>query len=341
MTNTPPAWTSLEKRGIILDTGAPDDWDGGMVECPVIWFDEQRGEFGMVYTGYRLRAESIGKTFGYTSVTDPQIGLAWSKDLLHWEKDARAPIFGASGVEQSPDSHGASGPFLLPPSVSGRSEYLLFYFGVTGTGYEGGRKTLNVATSTDLVNWSRYEHNPVITPSGDSIPNRWRSEAIWHPNVIRVGESFYCFFNASGEVDGYHEERIGYAVSDDLFNWNVKDDDCPIVSGSRVQGAWDSAGRAGDPCVFESDGQWWMAFYAWDGTSSQDGLMFTSKEAFPLGWHPFAENPVVRLGPSGSYDELHAAKPFIVRNDTTHFHFYTAVDGNQGRRIAVATAPLG
>ena len=81
-----------------------------MVESPVIWFDSHRHRFAMVYTGYARMRDDIR---GYGAVARPQVGLAWSDDLFHWEKDPRNPIFGPSGIPGSPDAEGTPGPFVI------------------------------------------------------------------------------------------------------------------------------------------------------------------------------------------------------------------------------------
>ena len=77
-----------------------------MVESPVVWFDEARGRYGMVCTGYDWRFRDRR---GSPPVGAPRIGLAWSDDLLTWDKDARSPILGPSDVPGAPDE---VGPFL-------------------------------------------------------------------------------------------------------------------------------------------------------------------------------------------------------------------------------------
>ena len=318
----------LQKCGIVLDTGQAGQWDDGMVESPVVWFDERRDQYGMVYTGYGRREDGGS---GYESVTRPQVGLAWSTDLFHWEKATVEPLFGAAGEPGSPDESGATGPFVRYED----GVYYLFYIGVTDSGYEKGRKTLNLATSSDLQHWSRYSGNPIIEPAGDG----WRRDAIWHPNVVKVGPTYFLFFNASGVVDGAHEERIGYATSSDLFEWEVDDEHSPVLAGSGEPGAWDASGRAGDPSLYQVNGTWYMAYYSWDGTHSQDGLAWTTGDEFPLGWRPFMGNPVLQIGARGTFDAAHAAKPFIFRTSERHFHFYTAVDEHEARAIALAVSP--
>ncbi|NND70522.1 MAG: hypothetical protein HKN43_02985 [Rhodothermales bacterium] len=331
-----PPGTRLEKVGVVLQRGNGDAWDAGMVESPAVWYDYRYSCYGMVYTGYGRRPSATANDFGYSTVTIPRVGLAFSDDLIHWEKFGDSPIFSPCGVQGQPDSHGVAGPLIVPSYVSGIDQYHLFYFGTTDSGYEAGRKTLNVATSPDLIQWSRYDGNPIIEPDAHAPASRWRSEAIWHPNIVRDGDLFYLFFNASGVHDGQHEEYIGYATSTNLLEWEVHDGECPVVIGSREPGAWDSSGRAGDPSLFRIEDTWYMVFYSWDRERSQDGMMMTSLDAFPLGWEPYPENPILVNGLPGTFDAQHAGKPFVFRTENQHFHFYTAVDEQGRREIAVA-----
>ena len=323
-----PPGSKLVKYGIVVPVGPYGSWDSGMVESPVVWYDSTHATYGMVYTGY---ASTDSTKRGYAFVTKPRVGLAWSNDLLHWQKDPRNPIFGGSGIAGTPDEEGTSGPFLWRENGT----YYLFYFGVTGKGYEKGKKTMNIATSSDLHTWKRYDGNPIITPFG----NGWRRDAIWHPHVVKNGNVYHLFFNASGLVNGLTEEFIGYATSTDLFHWTVDDEHSPILRGSAKPGAWDASGRAGDPSLYKVDRTWYMAWYSWDKKNSADGLAWTSEEEFPLNWRVYEKNPVLRIGEPGSYDALHAGKPFVVRTRDRHYHFYTAVALDEKRQIAVAIWP--
>lgn len=338
--NHPLVGTRLQKCGIVLPRGAIGSWDAGMVEGPSIWFDEKRKEWGMVYVGYQW---DTPPKMNYRAVSMPQIGMAWSKNLKTWRKDERNPILKASGVPGSTDEFGASAPAMWYEDGT----YYLFYFGVTGKGYEKGTKTLNVATSQDLSTWQRFERNPIIKPEG----NGWRSEAIWRPNIIKRDNLYYLFFNASGVVNGKMEERIGYATSTDLLHWTVDDRNSPIVQGSGVSGAWDASGRAGDPSVYKIGKFWFMAWYGWerdlvkhkgispDKLSTRDGIAWTKDKDFPLKWRQYRLNPVLDAGKWNSLDGLHAAKPFIQLANKKHYHFYVAVDTSQSRNIALAMSP--
>lgn len=323
-----PPGARLVKCGVVLPVGKHGEWDSGMVESPVIWYDSSRAQYGMVYTGY---GSTDSTKRGYKYVTGPQVGLAWSDDLIHWTKDSRNPIFGGSGIQGSTDAEGTSGPFIWYENRT----YYLFYFGVTAKGYEKGLKTMNVATSNELTTWKRYEGNPIISPAGDG----WRRDAIWHPNIVKDKGTYFLFFNASGIVNGLVEEFIGYATSRDLLHWTVDDDRSPLLMGSAKPGSWDASGRAGDPSVFKVGDKWYMAWYSWDRKNSADGLAWTSDKEFPFNWKLYENNPVLRIGAPGSYDALHAGKPFIVRTEKMHYHFYTAVALDETRQIAVAVWP--
>ena len=320
-----PPGAELQKCGLIMRLGNRDTWDAGMIESPAVWQDPSTGRYGMVYTGYDLQNDDIR---GYASVGLPRIGLAWSDDLRQWEKDPRNPIFEPSGAT---GDKGTTGPLIWLENGT----YFLFYIGTSEEGYEAGRKTLNLATSTDLTSWKRYENNPIIGPEGEG----WRADDIWHASIVKVDAIYYMFFNASGVVDDNHEEFTGYATSNDLMNWAVDDDNSPLIVGSREAGGWDSTRRTGDPSVYRVGDNWYMAYYSWDGSNAQDGLAITTAAEFPLGWKPYDGNPILPIGAAGSIDATHAHKPFIYRTDDTHYHFYTAVDELETRQIALAISP--
>lgn len=314
-----PPGARLEKCGRVLDLGEGDAWDAGMVESPTVWFDEATQRYGMLYVGYGRKPGTTG--YGYAKVTAPHLGLAWSQDGRTWTKDPRNPVFRG-------DATGATGPFLMRVG----EVYHLYYISTTEAGYEKGVKTIGHATSTNLVDWTPDPLNPMVAPAGDG----WRSEAAWRPMVVRDGDRYVMFFNASGVIGGHHEEFIGLATSTDLRRWTVDDAHSPLLGGLPTPGTWDAMGRAGDPSVYRVGDRWYMAYYAWDRTHAQDGLAWTTAAAFPYGWRPYVGNPILRIGPPGSIDDEHAHKPTVFRHDGQHFHFYTAVDTAQVRTIALA-----
>jgi predicted GH43/DUF377 family glycosyl hydrolase len=259
----------------------------------------------MTYTGY---SDSGG------SPLQASIHLAWSDDLVTWEKYGSNPILAGDG--SGSDSNGCTGGYIYYENGT----YYLFYIGLTANGYEGGTKTLNVATDTDPTgSWTRYGSNPIISPGSG-----WYSTAIWHPNVVKVGSTYYLFFNATGTVSAVSTERIGYATATSLTGpWTVN---ATHVLGPTGTGSdWDGS-LVGDPSVFKVGETWFMAYYG-KGTAatSRDGIAWTDEASFPTGWTRHSANPVLDIGDSGDFDDALAHKPFIVVTEDGIFHFYTAV----------------
>lgn len=297
---------ALVKHGVVIAPGSAGSWNEAIVESPAIFWDASIGKYRMVFTGYNA------------GPTAAAIGCATSANLIGpWDQSADNPILAGSG--SGADSAGCTGPLVWYENGT----YHLFYIGLTATGYEGGAKSLCLATSTDFSTWTR--HGAVISPSGSG----WRAAAIWHPSIVKRGSTYYLFFNATGT-----SETIGYATSMDLLAWTVDDVNSPLISAGT---GWESA-NVGDPSVYLVGSTWWMAYYGFNGTNAYDGLASTSDANFPLGWTKYASNPV--LSPSAGIDALYAHKPFIIDDGNVYWHWYTAVSLANVRQIALATQVL-
>jgi predicted GH43/DUF377 family glycosyl hydrolase len=292
----------LHKVGVVLSPGPIRAWDDQMVESPSVVRDPAGG-WAMLYVGY-----------GGDPIR-PGIGLARSADAVHWVKSS-APALTASSVPGAADEAGATGPVVYRQG----SRWVLFYIGVTGSGYEQGRKTIDAATSQTLSGpWTRL--GAVVEPDGSG----WDAEAVWHVSVVRDHGRWVMFFNATGSDD---KERIGYATADRLLGtWRVADE--PVLE--PVDGTWESL-IVGDPSVRRVGDHWVMDYYGVDGQHAADAEAVTTDAEFPLGW----QRTGVVLAPSEAYDSQFAHKPFVVTDRGRLLHFYTAV-GDDGRRtIALA-----
>ena len=142
-------------------------------------------------------------------------------------------------------------------------------------------------------------------------------------------------------MNGHEEEYIGYAVSTDLLHWDVRDGDCPLLVGSMKPGAWDAAGRTGDPSVFLAGDRWYMAYYSWDGTKAQDGIAWTTREAIPARVAPRGG----RIRSCGSARPAPSTrsmphKPFVVVHNGIYYHYLYSGGGRRdaGDRAGHCTA---
>lgn len=303
---------TLTKVGVVIPVTA-EAWDNTRTESLAPTWAPDEGRIVGVYTGY-------GNTSG-SEVAG--IGLARSSDGVTWQKAGR--LLAGSGVAGSPDRYGCTGPLL----VFDNGLWHLFYIGLTDTGYEGGAKTICVATTPSLTSPVFTRRGSIITPAGSG----WRGAQVWHPSIVRSGATWYCFFNASSSVDLH--ERIGYATAPALLGpWTVQDADCPLVDinpGDTI---------AGDPCVTRTPGGWRMDFFRANGTTAGDYYAITTDTEFPRGWRMGGGgNAILAAGGAGSYDAKYAHKPIIMRIAGRVFHYYTAVDAANNRRCALAVDP--
>jgi hypothetical protein len=265
---------------------------------------------------------------GYGTLSGAQragVGLAYSTDGITWTKQGSAAILPHAGTSGAPDENGCSAPLLLWDAE--RGQYVLYYLGLTGTGYETGTKTLCVATSTSLTGtWTR-RGAAIATAAGT-----WRSNAVWHPSIVERNGVWYLFFNAT---NGSNVETIGYATAPNILGpWTVDDDHSPLVGTGS---GWEAA-TVGDPSVRRVGDLWVMDYYGVNSgyTAASDGIAVCPDSLFPLGpWVKYSGNPV--LSPTAStYDSQFAHKPFTVYKGGILFHYYTAVDGSNVRQIALA-----
>ena len=71
------------------------------------------------------------------------------------------------------------------------------------------------ATSKDCINWKRVKNALFV---GD--PGEWDDDMIWTMNVVRNGHVFEMFYTGLSQKENGHLQRIGKAVSSDLFHWS-------------------------------------------------------------------------------------------------------------------------
>jgi len=189
----------------VLTRGSNGTWDAGGVEGPsVLWNGTL---FLMYFTG------SSG-----TLASD--IGVAFSKDMIHWTKYEGNPI-----VSRTPNSYDRlSVKFANVVFDSGA--YKMWYDSRPSIGDLG---EISYATSGDGLHWSKYPGNPVVTAttSGRAI-----YAAARYPSVVRIGESLVMFLLFTNQTDD-----ISFAVSADGVNW-VSDDQI-LLTNSNSTTDWD------------------------------------------------------------------------------------------------------
>jgi len=168
---------------------------------------------------YRAQ-DKIGKPDGTS-----RIGLAWSTDGMHFSHMASPVLFpGNDQYKKYEWQGGCEDPRLVEDSLG---TYYLTY-----TAYEGKTARLFVATSTDLVNWTKHGAAFEKAFNGKYM-NAWsKSGAIISTYVdgkiiaTKINGKYWMYWG---------DKYIWAATSDDLLNWT------PVETASNTQQAYDSA----------------------------------------------------------------------------------------------------
>jgi len=190
-TNNFQHWETLEPC-LYISAG---QWDGGHVFAPFVI--EKDGMYLMFYTGCRID-------------NTQRIGVAISRDLIHWEKYDKNPVITPENYDWAfcPTTGGAS--CRDPHVCKYGDDFSLYYTAVTNQ----GKACVARASSEDLLSWT--DQGPVYT-----YPNLTHCES---SNVQELDGKHLLFF-------GGHIEYWSYVVSDNPYHWS---DQKPVPIGKNI-----------------------------------------------------------------------------------------------------------
>ncbi len=183
-------------------TAGPDGYDSVAMWAPDVVWDEASGRWAMLYTG----------------VTEGMVQracLAWSDDLLTWNKSAANPVFEPDSLTYhwAPDQAWSS--FRDPYVYHDGSQWnMLSTAALRLGGYPGYRRGIvHRAVSPDLVNWTDagvfYEHDGAVGRTRDL-------ESVQY--VVRDGWHHLFFVEQDLELDSHPTSHM---VAADPSGWTM------------------------------------------------------------------------------------------------------------------------
>jgi beta-fructofuranosidase len=173
----------------------------------------------------------------------------------------------------------------------GERHHLFFLYAPSTLGDPALRHTaarIGHATSTDLVDWE--VHEDALGPGPDSFDDL----AVWTGSVARAGDGtwrlYYTGLSTAGH--GIEDQRLGLAVSDDLFAWHRTAARPLLEADPRLYRTLDGRGPASetfrDPFVFRDPGGdgWHMLITARDPHAPRlrDGVVGHARSPDGLRW---------------------------------------------------------
>ena len=188
----------------VLDVGE-QDWESHRVTYPFVI--REAGKYHMCYTGMSRRLPY-------------RIGMAVSDDLVHWRRYGGNPVIDAGGA----DANEAHTPCIIRKDG-------VFHMLYAGADSKGIHRVL-LATSPDLLTWTKYPGNPVIDVGPEGC---WDREYAGLPSVVKLGETYVVFYTGQPVLN--RETEIGMAWSSDLIRWTKRPRSVLRRGGP---GEWDS-----------------------------------------------------------------------------------------------------
>ena len=300
-------WTKDSHNPVFVGAGS-GAWDNS-VEVPWVIFNSDSARYEMWYTS----GGSVGS-----------IGFAVSSDGITWKRDAN-PVLSTSPGKW--DSY-----FVGVPSVIRENgQYKMWYTGAQGPsgGIEVAANRIGYATSPDGRTWAKYSGNPVLGPGTSA----WESGGVEYCSVIKSPGGYEMFY------DGFTPTLtlIGRATSVDGIAWQRDTVHNPVLNKGGV-GAWD--GNVYLPRVLSLGDKYYMWYTAEalpGGGSSKIGVA-TSGDSGKT-WVRYAQNPVLTLGSSGSWEDTWIELGTVLPVGKTFHMWYDGGSANIGR-VGHATSTI-
>ena len=258
------------------------------------WDDQTLGCFTVLDGGDKFYFYSGGTQYGKPK----KIGMATSKDGIHWAKYEKNPLFAGS----------------MPYAIKVGDTFRLYHPGKDDTGRHG----LQMRTSRDGFNWSK--------------PKTVLAGGILDPCVVRVVENeFHLYYCAGGRKmkngKGVWEFKAHMATSEDGIRWK-KEPKPALPLGPK--GSWDSQSHAG-PCVLKLEDAFHM-WYLGSGTCKGKTAWRIGHATSPdgLNWTRSGKAPVLDVGKGGDWDCGTFMSFDIIFRDGKFLFWYAAAPTGHG-----------
>jgi predicted GH43/DUF377 family glycosyl hydrolase len=239
-----------------------------------------------------------------TCTESPTIGSTWWKN---WER-METPVMYSGTVDDW--FYQVSGPCVLY-----EEDKFKMWFSAYNSGMMGytEKQQIGYAESFDGINWV-MDSVPVI-PIGSS--GDWNKNKILG-SVLRVDDTLRLYYSV------FFEGKVGYAWSADDTTWHLYPD--PVLQAGDP-GSWDQYG-VGFPAVYH-DGSMYHMYYAAEDISfyhwKYQGGHAMSEDG--IHWTRDTNNPVIPLGPDGSFYDWRLFPGNIVNQNDTLIMMFMGFDG--------------
>jgi predicted GH43/DUF377 family glycosyl hydrolase len=163
---------------------------------------------------------------------------------------------------------------------------------------------------------------PVLTRGREGT---WDAHDVLNPSVVKTGSGYLNLYSG---YDGT-TWRTGLATSADGITWTKR---TQILAPSPS--SWEGAYIAANGSTIDRNG---LAYYYQAGSPPRIGL---ARQASTSVWTKRTQ-PVLDLGPYGSWDEMGVADPYVIEAAGKLYMFYLGMDRARRQRLGVARSDDG
>ena len=326
------AVTEAEMRSIYeriktpVKRGAVMKFENSFTDSPTVF--KKNGRFYMFFI-------SISKD---CSVSGYETHLAVSDDLVTWEYVA--PVFRRNGLNRWDSKQCAGYAAFKDVLFEGSNElgmingnYYITYLAGNSDGYEPDPLYMGLARTSDITvaeSFVRFPE-PILRPEDeDSREEETKTlyKSCLFEDVLQVtGYPYVNVYNGKAQ-NGI--ERIFLAVSSDGETWE-RYGDRAVLDMTKLD---PDTLIAGDPQIVCIDDVYVMFFFHCTKGKGAYNTFAASRDL--INWKVWDGEPLI--APRYHWENVHAHKPWFIRENGVNYHFYCAVNSNNERFIALATS---
>ena len=237
-------------------------------------------------------------------------GFTHAQDQPWWNSWVKYPT-------NSPVLEGDTGTWCENLGIDGPTViYEEGIFKIWFVGGDRGEMKIGFAWSEDGVNWNMKKEPVVFEGTGDWTVDNMTGQ------VLRINDTLRMWYYSG---DGSTFTGIGYAWSVDDTLWHGRPE--PVLAAGEP-GTWDEGVPFWNKIYYDSVK--YHMYYAGGTNISHFNETGHAISYDGINWERDTANPVIRLGPEGSfYDHRILPGPLVKRNDTLHM-FFTGYDEHNG-----------
>ncbi len=254
-------------------------------------------------------------------------GIVDASGQFTWTKDARNPVL-SGGTSGAWNAHIAEPCVLLNTDSSRYEMWFVGFTGAPGPNNDYHPYKIGYASSTDGIHWSMYP-SPVLSPTVST----WDAYTTDEPMVIRENGQYKMWYTSF--LSPTSPDYLGYATSPDGIHW-TKYSGNPVMGPGKA--AWEVAGPYGC-CIIPFQGGYKMWYAGVDATFLKDNIGYATSADGIVWLKDTVNNPVLRVGPSGQWDDGLVGVPQVLLSSNIAYMWYSGYRSSTGPRAAgVATS---